>query len=280
MAEVTGMTPDKISQEITKETTNLKTYVNSNLSRKADTTYVDSGLSKKADITYVDSGLSKKADTTYVNSELSKKADITDVNSELSKKADKIQVTSDLSTKADITYVDSLTPLKSFAGTGSPEGKITAPVGSIYVDSASTNGAIRWVKTIAAGSTGWGVEYGDTGWREIVPINGWAGSIYIRRINSTVYYRGKIDAKAATSSAAWDIPPGFRIGNILSTQGQGYEYGRAIVSTDENEPKIRNVKFYFSRFSINGYSKAHAYGINVSHPTTIDWPSTLPGTPA
>jgi len=178
------------------------------------------------------------------------------------------------------SYVDNLLPIESFVGTGSPEGKVVAPVGSIYVDSASTNGAIRWVKTSATGSTGWSVEHGDTGWREVVPINGWTGSIYIRRINSTVYYRGKIDAKAATNSTAWDIPLGFRIGNMLSTQGQGYEYGRAIVSTDENEPKIRNVSFYFSRFSINGYSTAHVYGINVSYPTPNEWPSSLPGTPA
>lgn len=192
----------------------------------------------------------------------------------------KSYVDSTVSSMAEKSYVDGLVPLGSFIGTDSPEGKVVAPVGSIYVDSASTNGAIRWVKTSATGSTGWSVEHGDTGWREVVPINGWTGSIYIRRINSTVYYRGKIDAKAATNSTAWDIPLGFRIGNILSTQGQGYEYGRAIVSTDENEPKIRNVNFYFSRFSINGYSTAHVYGINVSYSTPNGWPSTLPGTPA
>src|SRR5699024_2372750 len=41
MAEVTGMTPDRISQEITSATDNLKNHVDTNLSRKADTTYVD-----------------------------------------------------------------------------------------------------------------------------------------------------------------------------------------------------------------------------------------------
>lgn len=177
------------------------------------------------------------------------------------------------------SYVDNLVSLDTYKGTGSPEGKIAAPVGAIYTDSEATNGAVRWVKVSGEGTTGWHVEHGDTGWREIVPINGWTGSIYVRRTNSTVFYRGKIDAKAATSSTAWDIPPGFRIGNILSTQGQGYEYGRAIVSTDENEPKIRNVNFYFSRFSITSYNTSHTYGINLSYPTTIDWPTSLPGTP-
>ena len=63
MAEVTGMTPEKIAQEIT----NVKSYVDGGLSEKADKSQVTSDLSKKADITYVDSGLSKKADTTYAD---------------------------------------------------------------------------------------------------------------------------------------------------------------------------------------------------------------------
>ena len=116
MAEVTGMTPEKIAQEIT----NVKSYVDgglsekadksqvaSDLSKKADKTQVNTDLSKKADITQVNTELSKKSDTTYVDTELSKKADITQVNLGLSKKADITQVNTDLSKKADTTYVDS-----------------------------------------------------------------------------------------------------------------------------------------------------------------------------
>ena len=122
--------------------------------------------------------------------------------------------------------------------------------------------------------------YGDTGWREIVPENGWVGAMYVRRINNTVYYRGKISAETASSSNAWDIPTGFRAGNIVSSNGHGYEYGRALVYTEETEPKVRNVSFYFSRFSITSYDSAHSYGVNVSYPTTNSWPTSLPGTPA
>ena len=64
MAEVTGMTPDKIAQEIS----NVKSYVDGGLSEKADKNQVTSDLSKKANTTYVDSELSKKADVTYVDS--------------------------------------------------------------------------------------------------------------------------------------------------------------------------------------------------------------------
>lgn len=59
-------------------------------------------------------------------------------------------------------YVDQRAPLLSFAGTGSPEGNVSAPVGSIYTDTAATNGAIRWVKASGTGNTGWRNDYGDT----------------------------------------------------------------------------------------------------------------------
>src|SRR5699024_4001105 len=110
MAEVTGMTPDRISQEITAETTNLKTYVNS------------------------------------------------------------------------------LVPLKSYAGTGSPEGKVSAPVGSIYTDTAATNGAIRWIKSSGTGNTGWLVECGNTGIRDISSLLTKAtGTVTVARIEQVVY---------------------------------------------------------------------------------------------
>lgn len=49
------------------------------------------------------------------------------------------------------------------SGTGSPEGVVTAPVGSVYTDTAGTFGAVEWVKVTGTGSTGWQVSHGDTG---------------------------------------------------------------------------------------------------------------------
>lgn len=49
-----------------------------------------------------------------------------------------------------------------YRGTGSPEGKVAAPVGSVYTDTAATNGSIRWIKASGTGSTGWRDDYGDT----------------------------------------------------------------------------------------------------------------------
>ncbi|KAI5496089.1 phage tail repeat-like family [Trichomonas vaginalis G3] len=74
---------------------------------KADTEWVSGCLDLKADKTYVNDELEKKADKTYVNDELNKKADKTYVDSELEKKVDKTYVNDELNKKADKTYVDS-----------------------------------------------------------------------------------------------------------------------------------------------------------------------------
>ena len=52
-------------------------------------------------------------------------------------------------------------------GTGSPEGVVTAPVGTYYTDTAITNGAMRWAKKTGTGNTGWQVTEGDTGNRTV-----------------------------------------------------------------------------------------------------------------
>ena len=75
-------------------------------------------------------------------------------------------------------------------GVGSPEGKIAAPVGSTYTDSAATAGAIRWIKTSGSEKTGWRVEYGDTGWiniNHLIPVEH-TGSLLIRRTRDLVFF--------------------------------------------------------------------------------------------
>lgn len=42
-----------------------------------------------------------------------------------------------------------------YQGTGSPEGVVTAVVGSTYADTAATGGVIRWTKFTGSGNTGW-----------------------------------------------------------------------------------------------------------------------------
>ena len=75
-------------------------------------------------------------------------------------------------------------------GTGMPNGKVTAPVGTTYVDTAATNGALKWIKRTGADNRGWEVLTGDTGWRTLT-IYSKLGNSYlkVRRKNDTVMYQ-------------------------------------------------------------------------------------------
>lgn len=75
-------------------------------------------------------------------------------------------------------------------GTGMPNGKVTAPVGTTYVDTAVTNGALKWIKMKGNDNRGWEVLIGDTGWRTLT-IASKLGASYlkVRRQNNTVTYQ-------------------------------------------------------------------------------------------
>ena len=76
-------------------------------------------------------------------------------------------------------------------GTGSPEGRITAEIGTTYVDVNVTNGALKWIKESGNGNTGWKVLIGDTGWRtlkalSLVTVKNKTSEVKIRRVNNWV----------------------------------------------------------------------------------------------
>lgn len=92
-------------------------------------------------------------------------------------------------------------------GTGSPEGRIAAEIGTTYVDVNVTNGALKWIKQSGSDNTGWKVIHGDTGW-----VLGWqqdmhetlnvdvVNRMYFRRINDVVHV--KFDPKIQTSTVS------------------------------------------------------------------------------
>ena len=135
-------------------------------------------------------------------------------------------------------------------GTGMPNGKVTAPVGTTYVDTAVTSGALKWIKRQGSGNQGWEVLTGDTGWRTL-NIKSKLGNSYlkIRRKNDVVTYqfgglswgwfgvvrRGGIGYEAQGSDKERNcyilgqggIPVGFRsesslIGGIYNDKGTPY----------------------------------------------------------
>ena len=90
-------------------------------------------------------------------------------------------------------------------GTGSPEGRISAEIGATYIDTAKTNGALKWIKTTDDGNQGWKVAEGDTGW-----VLGWqedrdnyTNRMYLRRINDVVHvkFEPKINTSTISPSA-------------------------------------------------------------------------------
>lgn len=90
-------------------------------------------------------------------------------------------------------------------GTGAPGGRITAEIGTTYVDVNVTNGALKWIKTTDDGNTGWKVVEGDTGW-----VLGWqedrdnyTNRMYLRRINDVVHvkFEPKINTSTISPSA-------------------------------------------------------------------------------
>lgn len=98
-------------------------------------------------------------------------------------------------------------------GTGSPEGRISAEIGATYIDTAKTNGALKWIKTTDGGNQGWKVVEGDTGW-----VLGWQDDtnkdvinrMYFRRINDVVHvkFEPKINTSAIRPDANLILDPG------------------------------------------------------------------------
>ena len=75
-------------------------------------------------------------------------------------------------------------------GTGMPNGMVEAPVGTTYVDTNATNGALKWIKRTGTDNQGWEVLTGDTGWRTLNIVSKLGNSyLKVRRKNDTVMYQ-------------------------------------------------------------------------------------------
>lgn len=75
-------------------------------------------------------------------------------------------------------------------GTGFPNGKVAAPVGTTYVDMNVTNGALKWIKRKGDNNQSWEVLYGDTGWKKFGISSGYnQATLRVRRINNMITYK-------------------------------------------------------------------------------------------
>ena len=82
------------------------------------------------------------------------------------------------------------TSSSELTGTGIPNGKVEGKLGQTYVDTAKTNGALKWIKRTPSGNQGWAVLDGDTGWKNINILSKLGNSyLQVRRVNNTVTYQ-------------------------------------------------------------------------------------------
>ena len=82
------------------------------------------------------------------------------------------------------------TSSSELTGTGMPNGKVEGTLGQTYVDTAKTNGALKWIKRTPSGNQGWAVLDGDTGWKNVNILSKLGNSyLQVRRVNNTVTYQ-------------------------------------------------------------------------------------------
>ena len=85
------------------------------------------------------------------------------------------------------TSQNASTSSSELTGTGMPNGKVEGKLGQTYIDTAKTNGALKWIKRTPSGNQGWAVLDGDTGWKTLNTASK-LGNSYVkaRRINDIV----------------------------------------------------------------------------------------------
>ena len=184
-------------------------------------------------------------------------------------------------------------------GTGFPERKVTAPVGTTYVDTAVTNGALKWIKRKGNGNEGWEVLTGDTGWRTLNIVSKLGASyLKVRRKNDTVMYqfgglswgwfgivrRGGAGYQVQPSDRERNcfilglggVPVGFRsefslIGGIYNDKG--VSYGTLYLGGQGDSNMLR---FQFTDPVPTDRDIGDIRVSSISYLTSEPWPTTLP----
>ena len=184
-------------------------------------------------------------------------------------------------------------------GTGMPNGKVTAPVGTTYVDTAVTNGALKWIKRRGTDNQGWEVLTGDTGWRTLnIQSKLGASFLKVRRKNDSVMYqfggliwgwfgvvrRGGVGYSPQGSDKERNcyilglsgIPVGFRsegslIGNIYNDKG--VSYGTWYLGGNGDSHMLR---FQFTDPVPTDRDIGDIRVSSISYLTNDPWPTTLP----
>ena len=181
-------------------------------------------------------------------------------------------------------------------GTGMPNGVVEAPIGTTYIDTAKTNGALKWIKTTDGGNTGWKVVEGDTGWLTIFTKDFSSNtkiSLRIRRINNTVnvLFEGELDGEAIIKTiydnnfnkklmANGKITDGFKPASTISVPAHVYQndiegFHDAGAFLFDIQKNTFEINLFTSGTLYNSITDGLA-NINFNYVTYEPWPTELP----
>lgn len=184
-------------------------------------------------------------------------------------------------------------------GTGFPNGRVTAPVGTTYVDTAVTNGALKWIKQKGNDNQGWVVLIGDTGWRNLNIVSKLGASyLRVRRKNDTITYQfGGLSwgwfGIVRRGGAGYQLQPSDRERNvfILGLQGipQGFRSDASLIGgiyNDKGTPygtwylggkgDSNMLRFQFTDPVPTDRDIGDIRVSSISYLTDDPWPTTLP----
>ena len=295
LSNLEGKTDNFISGvSVNKEGNNVTLTYNYVDGQAKNVSFTDSDT---VNIAYDDSGLKTRLNDLenrpQINvSEFAKKSEVPSAESvanltqKFGEQANKIQV---LETKAGY----------EIHGTGMPNGRVTAPIGTTYVDTAVTNGALKWIKESGDGDRGWKVLIGDTGWRTLNSVSRVGNSfIKIRRVNNLVTYNfgglqwgwfgvgrrggpgymghGSSGNRGAKVLPVDGIPRGFRtpislVGPTFDDGGRPYGVWYLGGTSDSNY-----IQLTFNNDIPTDRDIGDIRVSAVSYITDEEWPSTLP----
>ena len=184
-------------------------------------------------------------------------------------------------------------------GTGMPNGQVSAPIGTTYVDMSVTNGALKWIKESGDGNTGWEILIGDTGWRTLNSVSKSGNSfVKVRRVNNQITYQfgglewgwfgivrrggnGYFGQATDYERNCFilrnnDIPAGFRTPNSLIGpiyNDRGTPYGTWYLGNPSDNNHLR---FQFLNPVPTDQDIGDIRVSSISYYTDDEWPTTLP----
>ena len=174
------------------------------------------------------------------------------------------------------------TATKFHEGTGNPNGVVSAPIGSTFVntEAGGYNGARRWTKATGSGNTGWVVVDGDTGWVDIQSYltadwvkqaAAWA-NCHVKRTADEIYYLLQLQSTKTSGATATNVA----IATGLPTWTRPLKLTNANLGVFTNPSAAGLIALSSGAMSTNGIGTGGTYSVN----TLVNCSCSMPADPA